>query len=68
MKTLGVQRFTRARYPVERSKYNNFAAHHFMYMANVVQNEKPKCFDEVVETEQSSAIMDEEMNAPNNTG
>ena len=37
VQTPGVCRSTRVKYLVERLKYDSFAAHHFMYMANVVQ-------------------------------
>ena len=32
VQTFGVRRSTWAKYPVERLKYDNFAARHFMYM------------------------------------
>ena len=36
VQTPRVRRSTHAKYPVERLKYENFVALHFMYMANVV--------------------------------
>ena len=36
VQTLRVRRSTRLKYPMERLKYDSFAAHHFMYMANIV--------------------------------
>ena len=46
--TPGVCRSTRVKYPVERLKYDSFAAHHFMYMENVVKDQEPTCFSEAV--------------------
>ena len=51
VQTPGVRRSTRVKYPVERLKYDSFAAHHFMYMANVVQVQEPTCFSDVVGVE-----------------
>ena len=47
LQTLGVRR---VKYPVDRLKYDNYVAHHFMYMANVVQSEEPTCFNEAIGT------------------
>ena len=63
VQTLGVHRSTHVKYIMEILKYDSFVAHHFMYMANVVQNEEPTCFDEAIRSEQWNATMDEEMNA-----
>ena len=41
----GVRRSTCVKYLVERLKYDNFAARHFMYMANMVQEVEPTCFN-----------------------
>ena len=68
VQTLGVCRSTRAKYPVERLKYDSFAAHHFMYMANVVQVQEPTCFSDAVGVEQWNVAMDEEMNALDDSG
>ena len=51
VQTPGVHRSTRVKYPVERLKYDSFAAHHFMYMANVVQVQEPTCFSDAVGVE-----------------
>ena len=63
VQTPRVHRFTCAKYPMERLKYESFVAHHFMYMANVVQNEEPTCFDEAIRSEQWNVAMNEKMNA-----
>ena len=48
---------------MERLKYECFIAHHFMYMANVVQDKQPTCFSEIVGVEQWNVAIFEEMNA-----
>ena len=53
---------------MERLKYDSFATHHFMYMANVVQGKEPTCFSEAVGNEQWNVAMDEEMNALDASG
>ena len=68
MQTPGVRRSTRVRYLVERLKYDSYAAHHFMYMENVVQSEEPTCFNEAVGTKHWNEAMDEEMNALDDSG
>ena len=42
---------------MERLKYDNLGAHHFIYMANVVQDQEPTCFSEVVRVEQWNVAM-----------
>ena len=68
VQTPRVHRPTRVRYPMERLKYDSFVAHHFMYMANVVQDIEPTCFNEVVGVEQWNVAMDEEINALDASG
>ena len=68
VQTSGVRRSTCVKYPVERLKYDSYAAHHFMYMANVVQIEEPTSFNEAVGTKLWNEAMDEEMNALDDSG
>ena len=68
LQTPGVRRSTRVNYPVERLKYDSNVAHHFMYMANVVQSEESTCFNEAVGTKHWNEAMDEEMNALDDSG
>ena len=65
VQTPGVHRSTRAKYLVERLKCDNFLARHFLYMANVVQDVEPTCFDEALGVKEWDAAMnDEEHSAP----
>ena len=41
-------RSTRVNNPIERLVYNNCVAHNYAYMAKVVQDVEPTCFDEAV--------------------
>ena len=68
VQALGARRSTRVKYPVERLKYDSFATHHFMYMANVVQVQEPTCFSDAVGVEHWNVAMDEEMNALDDSG
>ena len=68
VQTPGVHKSTRVKYPVERLKYDSFVAHHFMYMANLVQSEEPTCFSEAARTKHWNEAMDEEMNALDDSG
>ena len=68
MQTPGVCRSNRTKYPLERLKYDSFAAHHFMYMANVVQVQEPTCFSNDVGVKQWNVAMDAEMNALDDSG
>ena len=38
----------RVKNPVQRLVYNGYVAHHYAYMAKVVQDVEPTCFDEAV--------------------
>ena len=49
--------------PVQRLVYNNYVAHHYAYMAKVVQDVEPTCFDEAVGNVNWEKAMDEEMAA-----
>ena len=44
VQTPRVCRSTRVKYPVQRLKYDSFVAHHFMCMANMVQDVEPTCY------------------------
>ena len=57
VQTPGVHRSTRVKYPVERLKYDSFAARHFMYMANVVHDVEPTCFSEATGVKEWDAAM-----------
>ena len=39
-----VRRSSRIKYPVNRLRYDNLAAHHYAYMVKVVQDIEPTCF------------------------
>ena len=41
-----LRRSTRTKNPVERLTYDTYMAHHYAYMAKVVQNVEPTCFEE----------------------
>ena len=53
---------------MERLKYDNFTARHFMYMANVVQDVEPTCFSEAAGVKEWHAAMDDEMDALGKSG
>ena len=63
MQTPGLQRSTRAKYPVERLRYDSLAACQFMCMANVMQDVEPTCFDEAVGAKEWDAAMNDELDA-----
>ena len=74
MHTLGVKkamegmneklhRSTRSKNPMERLTYDTYMAHHYAYMAKVVQNVKPTCFEEAVGNVHWEDAMNEEMAA-----
>ena len=63
MRTLGVKkameamnaklhRSTRLKNFVQTLSYDNYLAHHYAYMASVVQVVEPTCFDEAIGNEQ----------------
>lgn len=43
-----LRRSSRAKKPVQGLMYNGYVAHHYAYMATVVEAIEPTCFDEVV--------------------
>ena len=54
-------RSTRLKNPVQRLSYDSYLAHHYAYMASVVQVVEPTCFDEATGNENWEKAMDEEM-------
>ena len=58
---ISLRKSTRVKYPVERLKYDSFAAHHYAYMVKVVQVQEPTCFEEAIGTLEWDQAMDEEM-------
>ena len=49
--------------PIQRLAYDGYAAHHYAYMANIVQNVEPISFDEAVGNLNWEKAMDEQMTA-----
>ena len=68
VQTSEVRKFTRVKFPVERLKYDSFAACHFMYMANVVQDVESTCFDEAIGVKEWEAAMNDEVDALDDSG
>ena len=56
-----LRRSTRIKNPVQRLSYDSYLAHHYAYMANVVQVIEPTCFEEAIGNENWKQTMDEEM-------
>ena len=56
-----LHRSTRVKNLVQRVVYNNYVAHHYAYMAKVVQDVEPTCFNEAVGNVNWEKSMDEEM-------
>ena len=48
---------------MQRLSYDSYLAHHYAYMASVVQVVEPTCFDEAIGNENWEKAMDEEMAA-----
>ena len=61
-----VHRSSRIKYPVNRFRYDNLAAHHYAYMVKVVQDIEPTCFQDVVGIPEWDVAMDEDVNALDN--
>ncbi len=57
----GVRRSTRIKYPVQRLTYDGFVAHHYAYMAKVIQEVEPTCFEQAAGNPKWDNAMDEEM-------
>lgn len=58
-----LRRSTRARYPVDRLKYDGFTAIHYAYMVKVIQEPEPTSFEQAMGKEKWEKAMDEEMDA-----
>ena len=58
-----LRRSTRARYPVDRLKYDGFIAIHYAYMVKVIQEPEPISFEQAMGKEKWEKAMDEEMDA-----
>ena len=56
-----LRRSTRLKNPMQRLSYDSYLAHHYAYMASVVQVVEPTCFDEAIGNENWEKAMDEEM-------
>ncbi len=59
----GLHRSTRERRPVQRLIYDGYVAHHYAYMAKVVQDVEPICFEDAIGHALWDKAMDEEMAA-----
>jgi hypothetical protein len=59
----GPRRSTRERRPVQRLIYDGYVARHYAYMAKVVQDAKPSCFEDAIGHALWDKAMDEEMAA-----
>ena len=58
-----LHRSTKARYPVDRLKYDGFTAIHYASMVKVIQELKPISFEQAMGKEKWAKAMDEEMDA-----
>ena len=58
-----LRRSSRVKNPMQRLMYDGYVAHHYAYMAKVVQDEEPTCFDDAVGNVKWEKAMDEEMAA-----
>ena len=58
-----LRRSTSIKNPVQRLSYDSYLAHHYAYMANVVQVIEPTCVEEAIGNENWKQAMDEEMAA-----
>ena len=54
-----LRRSTRTKNPMERLTYDSYMAHHYAYMAKVVQNVEPTCFEEAVGNVHWEDVMNE---------
>ena len=59
----GPRRSTRVRFPVDRLTYDGYVTHHYAYMAKVVEDVEPTCFEDAIGNVNWENAMDEEMNA-----
>ncbi|MCO5561725.1 hypothetical protein L7F22_015348 [Adiantum nelumboides] len=51
----------RVRFPMDRLTYDGYATHHYAYIATVVQNVEPTCFQDAISNENWGNAMDEEI-------
>ncbi|MCO5547474.1 hypothetical protein L7F22_000924 [Adiantum nelumboides] len=58
-----LRRSRRHKNPVDRLTYDSYVARHFAYMAKIVQDKEPTCFDEAIGNMKWEQAMDEEMAA-----
>ena len=56
-----LRRSTRLKNRVQRLRYDSYLAHHYAYIASVVQVVEPTCFDDGVGDAKYKKAMDEEM-------
>ena len=56
-----LRRSSRVKNPMQRLMYDGYVAHHYAYMAKVVQDEEPTCFDDAIGNVKWEKAMDEEM-------
>ena len=58
-----LRRSERRRAPVDRLTYDSYVARHCAYMAKIVQDVEPTCFEEAIENAKWVKAMNEEMAA-----
>ena len=58
-----LRRFARTKKPVQRLMYDSYVARHCAYMAKIVQDVEPTCFDDAIGDVKWEKAMDEEMAA-----
>ena len=58
-----LRRSSRVKNPVQRLMYDGYVAHHYAYMAKIVQDAEPTCFDDAIGNVKWEKAMDEEMAA-----
>ncbi|MCO5570621.1 hypothetical protein L7F22_024347 [Adiantum nelumboides] len=57
----GPRRPNRVKFPVDRLTYDGYITHHYAYMAKVVQDVEPTCFEDAIDNENWENAMDEEI-------
>ena len=58
-----LRRSSRVKNPVQRLMHDGYVAHHYAYMAKIVQDAEPTCFEDAVKDVKWQQAMDEEMAA-----
>ena len=56
---------SRVKFPVNKLTYDGYVTHHYAYMAKVVQDIEPTCFEDAISNVSWENAMDEEMDALN---